>query len=94
MGKKDITKQLTPVVLKDDENVRNVVIQINLKNGTTMVVSGFSAWDNLAYIMEALAVTAEQCVVEGMEKKDVYQEISDYLKDVLPSYEVRDRVVN
>lgn len=87
-------KQKMSVVLKDNDNIKNVIIQVNLKNGSTMVMSGFSAWENLAYIMEALAVTAEQCVIEGVEKKEVYQEITDYLKDVLPSYEIRDRVVN
>jgi len=82
------------MTLTDNGDVKNVIIQVNLKNGTTMVVSGFNAWDNLAYIMEALAVTAEQCVTEGVEKQEVYKEITEYLKDVLPSYEIRDRVVN
>lgn len=82
------------MTLADNNDVKNVIIQVNLKNGTTMVVSGFNAWDNLAYIMEALAVTAEQCVTEGVEKQEVYKEITEYLKDVLPSYEIRDRVVN
>ena len=82
------------MTLIDNSDVKNVIIQVNLKNGTTMVVSGFNAWDNLAYIMEALAVTAEQCVTEGVEKQEVYKEITEYLKDVLPSYEIRDRVVN
>ena len=82
------------MTLTDNSDVKNVIIQVNLKNGTTMVVSGFNAWDNLAYIMEALAVTAEQCVNEGVEKQEVYKEITEYLKDVLPSYEIRDRVVN
>jgi hypothetical protein len=82
------------MTLADNNEVKNVIIQVNLKNGTTMVVSGFNAWDNLAYIMEALAVTAEQCVTEGVDKQEVYKEITEYLKDVLPSYEIRDRVVN
>jgi hypothetical protein len=87
-------KKKLSVTLRDNQDIKNVIIQVNLKNGTTMVVSGFNAWDNLAYIMEALAVTAEQCVMEGVEKQDVYKEITEYLKDVLPSYEIRDQVVN
>lgn len=80
-------KKPIPVVLKDSKNIRNIVIQIDLKNKTTSVLSGFSTWDNLALIMEALGATAEKCIQEGIDKKQVYQEIKDYIMKVLSGYE-------
>lgn len=87
-------KKHIPVILKDSGNIRNVVVQVDMKKGSTMVMSGFSPWENLALIMEALAVTAEQCIHEGMDKKEVYQEITDYLVEVMPSYTIKQETVN
>lgn len=87
-------KKHIPVVLKDSHNVRNLVVQVDMKKGSTMVMSGFTAWENLAIIMEALAVTAEQCIHEGMDKKEIYQEIADYLMEVMSSYTIKQETVN
>ena len=87
-------KHKSPIVLQDSDSVKNVVIQVNLKNGTTMVMSGFSAWENLSVIMEALGVSAEQCISEGIKKREVYEEITEYLQQVLPSYEVNENLIN
>ncbi|MBI4130749.1 hypothetical protein HY468_05505 [Candidatus Roizmanbacteria bacterium] len=87
-------KKAIPVVLKDSDKIRNVIVQVDMKKGHTMVMSGFTAWENLALIMEALAVTAEQCVHEGMDRKEVYQEITDYLMEVMPSYTIKQESVN
>ena len=42
--------------------------------------------ENLAFIMEALAVTAQKSIQEGMSKKQVYGAIKKYLIQVLGSY--------
>lgn len=84
--KKDI-----PIVIKDSEDIKNILIQVNLKNGSTSVLSPFSAWENLALIMEALGVTAEKCLHEGISKKQVYEGIKSYLVKVLSSYKIIDR---
>lgn len=81
-------KTISSVILKDSKDIRNVVIQVDFKNNRTSVFSGFSAWDNLAYIMEGLAVTAEQCIRKGIPKKQVYQEIADYLVRALGEYQI------
>ena len=84
-----MTKQ-TPIVLKDSEDIRNIIIQANLKSNTTTVFSSFSAWENLALIMEALGVTAEKCIKEGIEEKHVYQTIKDYLLKTLTGYKLKE----
>lgn len=76
------------VIIKDSETVRNIFIQVDLKGNKTSVLSSFSPWENLAFIMEALAVTAKQCIAEGMNKDQVYGEIREYLMQVLGNYEV------
>lgn len=78
-----------PVVIKDSKEQRNIVISVDLKKGTTTVFSGFSAWENLALIMEGLAVTTQKCIEEGMEKKEVYSAIKDYLMKVLDVYKIK-----
>ena len=78
-----------PVIIKDSKEQRNIVISVDLKKGTTTVFSGFSAWENLALIMEGLAVTAQKCIEEGMERKRVYDAIKEYLIKVLDSYKIK-----
>lgn len=81
-------KKETSITIKDNKNIKNIFIQINLKNNTTLVFSNFSSWENLAYIMEALAVTAQKCIGEGISKKQVYGAIKTYLIQVLGNYEI------
>ena len=79
--------KVKPVIISDSDTKRNVVISVDTDKGATTVFSGFSAWENLAFILEALAVTAEQCIQEGMPKKIVYQEIQDYFVNILENYQ-------
>ena len=85
-------KKTSPVIIKDDDNTRNIIVQVNLKKNTTTVFSGFSTWENLALLLEALAVTAEQCIHEGIARKKVYDAIKEYIMQVLPSYKIKDRL--
>jgi len=78
-------KDLKKIVIKDSKNIRNIFIQIDLKNKTTSILSSFSAWENLALIMEALGVTAKKCIREGIDQKKVYQAIKEYIVKVLSS---------
>lgn len=81
-------KQETPIVIRDNDQLKNILVQVDLKNGKTMVLSNFSAWENLALIMEALAITAQKCIDEGIPKKQVDEAINDYLSKTLNSYRV------
>lgn len=76
------------VVIQDSDEVQNIFIQMNLKKGTAMVLSNFSAWDNLAYLMEALGVTAAQCISEGIPKLKVYDAIKSYMMNMLGEYKI------
>lgn len=78
-----------PLIIRDDKFTKHVFIQINEKNQSTSVFSNFSPWENLSLIMEALAVTSEKCVREGIEKKKVYEAIKTYLVKVLGNYVVK-----
>lgn len=76
------------IPIKDGKDVKHLFIQINLKKNTTLVFSSFSPWENLAFIMEALAVTAQKCIQDGISKSDVYGAIKRYFMQVLGNYEV------
>ncbi len=80
-----------PIIIKDSKNIKNIFIQINLKDKKTSIFSSFSAWENLALIMEALAVTIQKCIKEGIDKKEVYQAVKEYLKQVLGNYEIKEK---
>ena len=71
------------ILIKDGERIKNIFIQVNLDKSSVSVMSNFSAWENLTLVMEALAITAEQCVKEGFDKKEVEREINDYLQKAL-----------
>jgi len=79
-------KKKTQIIIQDSEDVKNIFIQVNLKDNKSSVLSCFSAWENLAFIMEALALTAEECIKEGISRKRVYRAIKEYLVKVLGNY--------
>lgn len=82
-------KKPTPVIISDNDKIKNILVQVDLKGQKTTVLSNFSAWDNLALLMEALAVTAQRCIDEGIPKKQVDKAINSYLADALGNYLVR-----
>ncbi len=75
-----MTKQ---VLINDNESIKNILVQVNLEKSSVSVISNFSAWENLALIMEALGITAEQCVKEGIDREQVDKEVQIYLSKVL-----------
>lgn len=79
-------KRETPIIVRDNDDLKNLLIQLDLKAGSTTVISNFPASDNLAYLMEALAVTGQKCVDEGIPKEQVGDAIKDYLKKVFGNY--------
>lgn len=81
-------KKTTSIVIKDNKYTKNIFIQVDLKKNSTVVHSGFSPWENIALIIEGLAVTAQQCIAEGISRKEVYRAINEYMIKTLPSYKV------
>lgn len=82
-------KKNKPIILKDSKDIRNIIIKLDLKKNTTSVFSGFSAWENLALILEGLGVTAEKCIQEGISKKQVIETIKEHIMKVLLSYKIK-----
>ncbi len=76
------------VVIKDSIEVKNIFVQLDIKNSTTKVLSNFSAWDNLAFLMEALGVTTSQCISEGIPKSKVYGAVKKYMMQILGEYKI------
>lgn len=71
------------ILVNDNESIKNILVQVNLGKSSVSVISNFSAWENLSLIMEALGITAEQCVKEGIDREQVDKEIQIYLSKVL-----------
>ena len=78
----------TPVVIRDSKDIQNILVQVNFEKRTTVIISNFSAWENLALLMEGLGITAEKCLQEGISKKKVYQAIENYMLKVLTDYKI------
>ncbi|MBI2621057.1 MAG: hypothetical protein HYW63_00230 [Candidatus Levybacteria bacterium] len=81
-------KKLNPIIIKDSKHVKNIFIQLDLKKNSTLVRSNFSPWENIALIIEGLAVTAQQCIAEGIDRNEVYKAINEYLIKAMPNYKV------
>ncbi len=79
---------LQKVVIKDNDEVKNIFVQLDIKNSTTKVLSNFSAWDNLAFLMEALGVTTAQCISEGIPQSKVYEAVKKYMMQILGDYKI------
>ena len=75
-------KQLT---IQDTDDLKNIFIQIDVKKGKVIVLSNFSAWENLAFLMEAFVTTAAIFEEEGITKKKIHQAINSYLSQVFSS---------
>ena len=80
-------RKKTPITLEDSEDIKNIIIQVNSKNNSTSVFSGFSAWENIAYILEGLGTTVQECIRQGIARKNVYDAVKKYILKVLPSYD-------
>ena len=80
-----MSKQI-PIAISDSEKLSNLLIQVNLETSTTIVLSNFSAWENLALIMEALVLTAQKCKDDGIPEGKVDEAIREYLSNALISY--------
>ena len=80
-------KNKIPIILEDSENVKNIIIQVNSKNNSTSVFSGFSAWENIALILEGLGATVQECIRLGIPRKKVYAAVKKYILKVLPTYD-------
>lgn len=74
------------IVIKDDDSLKNILIQVNMEKNTATVLSNFTAWENLTYILEGLGASAQECVREGKSKKEVKEAIDVYLKVVIKTY--------
>lgn len=73
------------VPVQDSENIKNVLVQVNLKTSQATVISNSNAWDNMAYLLEGVAITVKKCVQEGKERKVVLKELNEYLSKALAS---------
>jgi len=82
-------KSETPIIVKDNKNQKHILIQVNLRKSNTQVISNFSAWENLALIMEALGATSQQCLSEGYSREKIMDEIDKYLEKVLKGYGIQ-----
>lgn len=82
-------KKKPTIILEDSKKIRNIVIQVNLEDNSTAVFSSFSAWENLALILEGLGVTVQKCIKEGINKSKVYSQVKKYVVEVLSSYEIK-----
>ena len=82
-------KKKPVIILEDSKKVKNIVIQVNLENNSTTVFNSFSAWENLALILEGLGVTVQKCIKEGINKNKVYSQVKKYIIEVLSGYEIR-----
>ncbi len=79
-------KKKQKIILKDSQSVKHIVVEIDTKNNKTTVFSGFSTWENLALLLEGVGITAKQCILEGINKKKVYDEIKNYIVQALNAY--------
>ncbi len=91
MSRQEETKP-AKVIVQDSPHLKNIFVQLDLEKGTTRVLSNFSAWENLPYPMEALALTAAQCIAEGMPREKVYDAIKRYFMQALGDYNIINKV--
>ena len=87
-------KKEEPLILRDSKKIKNILIQVNLENNTSTVISNFTAWENIALILEALGTTVQKCIKEGIDKDRVYNAINNYFKKVLPAYTIKQKATS
>lgn len=77
------------IEIKDSKNIKHIIVRVELKNNQTHIISGFGAWENIALLLEAVGVSIAKCLKEGMDKKTIYDGITNYLMKVMDAYKIR-----
>jgi hypothetical protein len=57
------------IIIRDSGDQKNILIQVDVKNDTTMVLSNFSAWENLTYVLERVWYNSAT-VYSGWKKQE------------------------
>jgi hypothetical protein len=78
-----VEDEATPVIIQDSAEIKNVLVQLNFKTSQVVVISNYSAWDNMGYLLEGVGITVAKCVKEGIPRKAVLKELKNYLSKVL-----------
>lgn len=74
------------ITVKDSEDIKNILVQIDLKNDRAQVISSFSAWEHLALLTEALGASIDECIEDGMDKEEVIAAVKEYYHQLIDSY--------
>ena len=61
---------------------KRILISIDVENNKTEVGGTGNAWDDMACILEGLAVICQACVNEGISKDSVYGEVQKYFNKI------------
>ena len=66
--------------------MKDILVQVDIENNRTTVVSDNSAWTNIALLLEAVSMLMQQCIDQGMSKKEVYDGTMQYFMKAIGEY--------
>lgn len=75
--------------IEDTKQVRHVLVRVELKTRKTVVMSNFSAWENMSLLLEAVGATGQQCIAEGMSRLRVVKAARHYLEKIIRAYLIK-----
>jgi len=79
---------MKPIEIKDTENIKHIIVRVEVKNNRTHIISAFGAWENIALLLEAVGVSIAKCLKEGMSKDKIYKGVTNYIMKILDAYKI------
>lgn len=68
--------------------MKTLHLQVDVENNQTTIMSDYSAWENIALLLEGVAMSMQKCIEEGMPKEDVYKGTTDYFMKAVGEYKI------
>lgn len=72
-----------PIRLKDSEDIKHVIIEIDLKNNGTKIMSGLTLWGNIKVLASCIGVSYRKLLADGENPITTYKMLERVIVEML-----------
>lgn len=78
-----------PIRLKDSEDIKHVIVEIDLKNNRTRIMSGLAPWGNIKVMASCIGVSYRKLLADGENPITTYKMLERIIVEMLDTdYEI------
>lgn len=80
-----------PIRLKDSEDIKHVIVEIDLKNNRTRIMSGLAPWGNIKVMASCIGVSYRKLLADGENPITTYKMLERVIVEMLDTdYDITD----